>query len=156
VPHAGVLCRPAQAGQQAAGLACRAGRHLHDPRLTPLLEIPMTTQPMDTQQKIALVTGGTRGIGLETARQLAQAGVHVLLAGRDGARAVQAALRLQAEGLSVDAVELDVEDAGSIDRAVVEVERRHDRLDILVNNAGILLDDPALPVSGQSLATWRR
>ena len=51
--------------------------------------------------KIALVTGGTRGIGLETVRQLAQAGVHTLLAGRKRDDAVAAALKLQAEGLPV-------------------------------------------------------
>jgi NAD(P)-dependent dehydrogenase (short-subunit alcohol dehydrogenase family) len=110
---------------------------------------------MNNNPKIALVTGATRGIGRETVRQLAESGVHVLLAGRDRAKAVAAALELQTAGLPVEAVTLDVTDAASIAAAVAEVERRHGRLDILVNNAGILVDDPALKVSGQSLATWR-
>ncbi|MER2177457.1 MAG: SDR family NAD(P)-dependent oxidoreductase, partial [Stenotrophomonas maltophilia] len=55
-------------------------------------------------QKIALVTGATRGIGLETVRQLAQAGVHTLLAGRKRDVAVAEALKLQAEGLPVEAI----------------------------------------------------
>jgi NAD(P)-dependent dehydrogenase (short-subunit alcohol dehydrogenase family) len=110
---------------------------------------------MNTASRIALVTGATRGIGFETVRQLAEAGVHTLLAGRDRGRAVAAALRLQAQGLPVEAVALDVTDGDSIAAAVQEVERRHGRLDILVNNAGILVDDPARGVSGQSLEAWR-
>ena len=106
--------------------------------------------------KIALVTGATRGIGTETVRQLAQQGVHTLLAGRRRETAVEIALTLQAEGLPVEALALDVTDAASIAAAVAHVSERHGRLDILVNNAGILLDDPTLPPSQQSLATWHR
>lgn len=106
--------------------------------------------------RIALVTGATRGIGAETVRQLAHAGVHTLLAGRRRETTVELALKLQAEGLPVEALQLDVTDAASIAAAVREVEQRHGRLDILVNNAGVLLEDPALPPSEQSLEVWHR
>ncbi len=107
-------------------------------------------------QKIALVTGATRSIGLETVRQLAEAGAHVFLGGRKLAAAVEAAKTLQSQGLAVEAIALDVTQADSIAAAAREVENRHGRLDILVNNAGILLDDVAKKPSEQSMEIWRR
>jgi len=106
-------------------------------------------------EKVALVTGATRGIGLETVRQLAGAGVHVLLAGRNREKAVEAALKLQSEGLSVEAIALDVANDDSITQAAIDIARRHGKLDILVNNAGVLRDDMQIKPSEQSLATWR-
>ena len=98
---------------------------------------------MSNTSKTALVTGATRGIGFETVRQLAQTGVHTLLAGRDRAKAVEAALKLQAEGLPGEAIVLDVTDTASIAAAADEVAKKYGHLDILVNNAGILRDDKA-------------
>src|SRR5690606_25209241 len=106
--------------------------------------------------KIALVTGATRGIGRETVRQLAQAGMHTLLAGRTHQAAVAEALKLHAEGLPVEAIQLDVTDADSVEAAYRTVVERHGRLDVLINNAGIVLDDTTLPSSAQAMETWRR
>jgi NAD(P)-dependent dehydrogenase (short-subunit alcohol dehydrogenase family) len=107
--------------------------------------------------KIALITGANKGIGFETARQLARSGgVHVLLAARDRAKGVEAALKLQGEGLDVEALTLDVTAAASIAAAVKEVEKKFGRLDILINNAGIAADDASKKVSEQPLDTWRK
>ena len=110
---------------------------------------------MSASQKIALVTGATRGIGYETVRQLAEAGVTTLLAGRDPARTQAAADKLKAEGLSVEPIVLDVTDADTIQKAAAEVKARFGKLDILVNNAGIAVDDLGKAPSEQSLDVWR-
>ena len=107
-------------------------------------------------KKIALVTGATRGIGLETARQLAQGGAHVLLGGRDRTMAAAAAETLRKQGLEVDPVALDVGDNASIATAAAEIEAKYDHLDILVNNAGIMVDDVSKTPSQQPLANWRK
>lgn len=113
------------------------------------------TVNMTQSQKIALVTGATRGIGFETCRQLAQAGVLVLLAGRSLASAAKAADQLKSQGLSVEAVALDVTNAAQIANIASDIQQRFGHLDILVNNAGVLLDDVARKPSEQTLASWR-
>ncbi|MDX8503173.1 SDR family oxidoreductase [Mesorhizobium sp. VK4C] len=90
--------------------------------------------------KVALVTGGNRGIGLETARQLAELGFTVLLGVRNLAKGEAAASKL---GGSVEAIALDVAAPDAATRAAAEVERRFGRLDVLVNNAAIHYDPSA-------------
>jgi NAD(P)-dependent dehydrogenase (short-subunit alcohol dehydrogenase family) len=106
-------------------------------------------------KKIALVTGANKGIGLETARQLAQQNITVLLGSRDLAKGEGAARELGKGGLDVRALEIDVNESASIHKAVAQVERDFGRLDILINNAGVLVDDYGKKVSEQSLDTWR-
>ncbi|WP_033292113.1 SDR family NAD(P)-dependent oxidoreductase [Amycolatopsis jejuensis] len=90
----------------------------------------------DLSGRVALVTGGTRGIGLATARALAEAGATVVLTGRDEARAKEAAAAAgAASGLA-----LDVTDAKAVSTLVRGVAKEHGKLDIVVANAGIMED----------------
>ena len=107
-------------------------------------------------KKIALVTGANKGIGLETARQLAKQGITVLAGARDEAKASQAAEELGKEGLDVHGIVIDVNDEGSIQKVFSRIERDYGRLDILVNNAGVMLDDREKKPSEQPLEVWRR
>jgi NAD(P)-dependent dehydrogenase (short-subunit alcohol dehydrogenase family) len=85
--------------------------------------------------RIAVVTGGNRGIGLEVARRLAGDGFSVILGSRDPAKGAQAAEQLHAEGLAAEARVLDVADPKSVADFGAELERDHNSLDVLVNNA---------------------
>lgn len=91
--------------------------------------------------KIALVTGGNRGIGLEICRQLAEQGLTVLLGSRDLEKGKAAVARLQQQGLTqIHPYQLAVDEEESIQQLYQAIERDFGRLDILVNNAGIYPD----------------
>jgi NAD(P)-dependent dehydrogenase (short-subunit alcohol dehydrogenase family) len=91
-----------------------------------------------SMSKVALISGANRGLGFETARQLGQRGITVILGARDEGKGQAAAQKLRDEGIDASSVELDVSSQASVRRARDEVAADHDRLDILVNNAGIL------------------
>jgi NAD(P)-dependent dehydrogenase (short-subunit alcohol dehydrogenase family) len=93
--------------------------------------------------RVALVTGANKGIGFEICRGIASRGVTVVMGARDIQRGETAFSRLQAEGLAVKFLLLDVADSHSIKAAVNEIAKFYDRLDVLVNNAGIMLDEEA-------------
>jgi NAD(P)-dependent dehydrogenase (short-subunit alcohol dehydrogenase family) len=93
--------------------------------------------------KIALITGANKGIGLETARQLAQKGYMVLIGARDQERGEKAVQALCDEGLQARFVLLDLNDKATIDAATQSVEAQFSHLDVLVNNAGVFQDDSA-------------
>ncbi|TDB81533.1 SDR family oxidoreductase [Micromonospora fluostatini] len=86
--------------------------------------------------EVALVTGGNRGLGRETARQLAHKGVTVLLGSRDPGRGAAVAAELATEGAHVVPVPLDVTDPASVAAVARQLTDGLGRLDILVNNAG--------------------
>jgi NAD(P)-dependent dehydrogenase (short-subunit alcohol dehydrogenase family) len=106
-------------------------------------------------KRIALITGANKGIGFETARQLGQQQVTILLGARDPAKGEAAAAKLRGEGLDVRALPLDVTDTDSIRRAADKVAQEFGRLDVLINNAGVMVDDQTKKVSEQSLDAWR-
>ncbi len=94
---------------------------------------------MELQGQVALVTGGSRGIGLAIARELAQAGARLALVARDGTRAEAAAAELPGEGHRGYAC--DVADAEACAALVKQVEGDFGQLDVLVNNAGVTRDN---------------
>ncbi|MET0969017.1 MAG: SDR family NAD(P)-dependent oxidoreductase [Tardiphaga sp.] len=91
--------------------------------------------------KIALITGGNRGLGFETARELGVAGVTVVIAARDGSAARQAAAALAAVNVKSDAIELDIGNPDQRIRAHDLLRERYGKLDILINNAGVFIED---------------
>ncbi len=96
---------------------------------------------MTQQGKVALITGANKGIGLETARQLGQLGITVLVGARDLAKGRKAADQLRSEGIDARPMELDVVNQSHIAAAVTGIESDFGKLDILVNNAGVMVED---------------
>ena len=92
---------------------------------------------MANEKKIALITGGNKGLGFEMARQLGHAGVTVVIGARDPKKGEAAAEKLRGEGLDVQFVKLDVTDRGHYPTVAAFLEKKFGRLDILINNAGI-------------------
>ena len=108
-------------------------------------------------KQTALVTGANKGIGFETARQLAQRGLTVWLGCRDEVRGIAAAKELAADG-DVRFVRLDVTDDASLHAAATRLanETEGGALDILVNNAAVLLGDSDANPSTVPIATLER
>jgi len=97
--------------------------------------------------RVALVTGATRGLGHEVARQLGAAGISVVVAGRDPLRVAAVADDLGCRG-----IELDVADPASVDRAVRQLADDGVDVDVLVNNAGVCLPEGPLGIEVASFA----
>lgn len=93
------------------------------------------------KDKIAVVTGGSRGIGEAIAGHLAALGATVVLSARTKKAAESVAAAIRENGGSAEGVALDLTDPDSVDSCVAAVLERHQRIDILVNNAGITSDN---------------
>jgi NAD(P)-dependent dehydrogenase (short-subunit alcohol dehydrogenase family) len=88
--------------------------------------------------RIALVTGASRGIGAALALQLAQAGAHVIAVARTVGGLEELDDKIKAEGGSATLVPLDMRDVDGIARLALALNERYQRLDVLIGNAGIL------------------
>jgi NAD(P)-dependent dehydrogenase (short-subunit alcohol dehydrogenase family) len=95
----------------------------------------------DQSGRIAVITGGNSGIGLEAARFLAGRGARIVLACRDESRAASAAADITAsvDGAEVETLPLDLSALESVRAAAAEIRSRYPRLDLLVNNAGVMM-----------------
>ena len=108
---------------------------------------------MSEQKTIALITGANRGIGLETARQLAAKGAHVVMAVRNQEKAAAAVeeIRATAPGASLELVALDLASQASVRAAAAQITAAHPSIDLLVNNAGVMATPEAKTVDGFEL-----
>jgi NAD(P)-dependent dehydrogenase (short-subunit alcohol dehydrogenase family) len=98
--------------------------------------------------KTVLITGANKSIGFETARQLLETGYYVYLGSRDKEKGDDAVSKLKADGLTnVEAVQIDVSDAASIEAARAELGKKLNSLDVLINNAGISGGFPQSPTT---------
>ncbi len=98
----------------------------------------MTTPPLGG--KIAIVTGGSRGIGAAIAALLAEHGAAVVVSGRDADRLQRVVQELEERGASVHGVVADAAKREDVDRLVEAAKERFGRIDVVVNNAGITRD----------------
>jgi gluconate 5-dehydrogenase len=109
--------------------------------------------PFSLENKTALVTGSSKGIGKALAKALAQAGAQVILNGRD-VKALQSTFdEFKALGLKVQMSAFDVTDEFAVDAAVDTFEKTHGAIDILVNNSGIQIRSP---LENYATADWNK
>ncbi len=106
----------------------------------------------DLKNRIAVVTGGARGIGFETARALSKAGSTLVLADLDEEAARTAASRINEAGGVASGYGLNVTDSSAVNALAAQIMRQHGRVDILINSAGVARITPALETPDEE---WR-
>jgi NAD(P)-dependent dehydrogenase (short-subunit alcohol dehydrogenase family) len=102
--------------------------------------------------KVALVTGGSRGLGRAIAQALAEAGAAVALTARTRDTAEKAAAEITADGLTAYGLDLEVTRTDDVDRALGEITKALGPVDVLINNAGISVPAPAFDLTDED---WR-
>ena len=104
-------------------------------------------------KKIALVTGGNRGLGFAICELLAENNIKVILGSRNKSLGTAAAKKLKDKGLDVTTIELDVSDLNSIVEAHAVISSQFGPLSILINNAGVLFKTPLLTAPKSEIDT---
>ncbi|ADO55016.1 SDR family oxidoreductase [Paenibacillus polymyxa] len=97
------------------------------------------------KSKIVLITGGNKGIGFETARQLGNMGYEILIGARSEEKGHEAVTFLETENIKAKTVVLDVTNPSSVLSAVEWIEQEYGYLDILINNAGVFFEGNTPP-----------
>lgn len=96
------------------------------------------------EKKVALVTGGNRGIGFEVVKQLVLKGYSVILTSRDRDKGLKALQKFDTLKADIIYLEMDLDNQESIQKAAQIVNERYGRLDVLINSAGIILENKKL------------
>lgn len=109
-------------------------------------------QAYSFKNKVVLITGGSRGLGLVMARQLAKEGARLALCARNANELDRARQELKGKGAEVLAITCDVRKEAEVNHLVQQVESHYGRLDVLINNAGVI---QAGPLENQSLDDFR-
>lgn len=113
----------------------------------------MYLEQYDLSGRVAVVTGGGRGIGREIATALAEAGAAIVVAEIDPGTGAEAAAALVAAGRGAEFVQLDVTRPDEVERAAAQIAARHGQIDILVAAAGIAFNTPAQETPDEE---WRK
>lgn len=101
--------------------------------------------------KVALVCGGSRGIGFAAADELAQEGMQLAICGRDAAALAEARRRIAARGVDALTIAADLATTDGLEAAIDAVQKRFDRVDVLITNTG---GPPTSPALGADWPAW--
>jgi len=103
----------------------------------------MGTVNFDFKGEVVMVTGGSRGLGLEIAHAFGKASAKVVITARREQWLKEAENLLTGQGIAVDTFTCDVADAASVEQLVQQVLQKNNKIDVLVNNAGLTWGAPA-------------